>query len=346
MREHYLVRDSIGFILAGNRHVGTVFIVKVLSSKVAGLDHFYLVTAKHCIDQVPGDRFKVRFNVFENEDLEALLKTLHKKRQKFDSVDHDGDPLIKPFELTVDTNWYFHPDGVADVAVKPFEFPDGIVEEGIDIRGIAFNRNDFNAGRVVVGDEGFILGLFTRHPGHHLIVPLYRSFNVAAMGMNGVPLKINVEGFDDHESYLIEVRSIGGMSGAPAFVKNSPDFKFGDKRDSQILLLGLVHGHWDIRADRIKTVADPGPDAKRGDDAINSGIAVVTPAKRILEALDRPELVAMRKKKEKATADDERPTPDVAREEVEDHVTMTSEESILRAANRPPMKKMAKRKKD
>ncbi len=58
-------------------------------------------------------------------------------------------------------------------------------------------------------------------------------------------------------------------------------------------LLGVVaHGHWEILAgDRNET--DPQV-ARRGDsDAVNMGIAIVTPAKKVREVLFQHELAAM-----------------------------------------------------
>jgi hypothetical protein len=55
-------------------------------------------------------------------------------------------------------------------------------------------------------------------------------------------------------------------------------------------LLGLMHGHWDIPT-RNKN------DLLMTDDLfgkVNMGIAIVVPAKKILEVLNHPELVKMR----------------------------------------------------
>lgn len=85
---------------------------------------------------------------------------------------------------------------------------------------------------------------------------------------------------------LIEVRSIGGLSGSPVFVHmggfrvhdGRPSF---DNSDRPFLLCGLIHGHWDalnaeVDADILGT----------GNEKINTGIAIVVPADEISRVFD------------------------------------------------------------
>lgn len=51
-------------------------------------------------------------------------------------------------------------------------------------------------------------------------------------------------------------------------------------------LLGLVHGHWEVPA----SFSNP-----EQAEAVNMGVSIIVPAKKILETLYHPELVAMRK---------------------------------------------------
>jgi hypothetical protein len=46
-------------------------------------------------------------------------------------------------------------------------------------------------------------------------------------------------------------------------------------------LLGLVHGHWEILT-KDKNEIDPRPTHRDQEDAVNMGIAVVIPARKIL----------------------------------------------------------------
>jgi hypothetical protein len=103
------------------------------------------------------------------------------------------------------------------------------------------------------------------------------------------------------DAYLIESRSIGGLSGSPVYVRRTlglphpqtdPDGRremlFGAGR---FFLLGLAHGHWDIKESELNKFTYV-QDAKRG---VNMGIAIVVPASKIIETLDHPRLVAIRK---------------------------------------------------
>lgn len=90
--------------------------------------------------------------------------------------------------------------------------------------------------------------------------------------------------------YLIEARFIGGISGSPAFIFESNPFR----SPHNFYLLGLMHGHWDIS-----------PEMKNDSfisnevfGKVNMGIAIVVPAKKILEVLNHPILVDCREKQE------------------------------------------------
>jgi hypothetical protein len=65
-----------------------------------------------------------------------------------------------------------------------------------------------------VGDEVFAIGLFTLHRGKTRNVPLVRSGIVAAMP--GEPLEDPSSGIE-YYAYLVEMRSIGGLSGSLVF---------------------------------------------------------------------------------------------------------------------------------
>jgi len=62
-------------------------------------------------------------------------------------------------------------------------------------------------------------------------------------------------------------------------------------------LLGLVHGHWDLPVSFSAT---------EQAEAVNMGVSIIVPAKKILETLHNPELDALRKKHWK----NDQPSPD------------------------------------
>jgi hypothetical protein len=103
-----------------------------------------------------------------------------------------------------------------------------------------------------------------------------------------------IEGFGEMEVYLAEGRSIGGLSGSPVFVRNTVKTLMqtaGGKPTAMAglggsHLLGLVHGHWDIPLSFTPAQAE----------AVNMGVSIIVPAKKILETLHSPELSALRRK--------------------------------------------------
>jgi hypothetical protein len=104
------------------------------------------------------------------------------------------------------------------------------------------------------------------------------------------------------DAFLIESRSIGGLSGSPVFVS------LGGVRGSQIsqfkhFWLGLMHGHWERTAPELDLV---GPN----DERLNTGIAVVVPAYEILEVLNQDMLVESRRAEAHKRQHAEAPVPD------------------------------------
>jgi hypothetical protein len=240
----------------------------------------HLVTAKHVAEAI--------------EPAEALIAMNAK----------DGAPL---FLRTGEQQWLYHPteNNSVDVAVMPFgsaRFQDYDIQWIPEDMFVTDKRIvDFDIG---LGDEIVIIGLFTRFFGKTQLIPLVRTGNIAMMPKDKLPIR----DFGEMEAYLAEGRSIGGLSGSPVFVRNTvktpaqtpqgPGHIFGL---GSVHLLGLMHGHWDLPVSFSAT---------QQAEAVNMGVSIVVPAKKILETLYHPELVAMRKafyeklqKKEDPTTD-------------------------------------------
>jgi len=105
--------------------------------------------------------------------------------------------------------------------------------------------------------------------------------------------KLPTGSYGEIEAYLAEGRSIGGLSGSPVFVRNTVNMPVQTAKGKLtnisglggLHLLGLMHGHWDVPISFAN--------AEEGE-AVNMGVSIVIPAKKILETLYHPELVAMR----------------------------------------------------
>jgi hypothetical protein len=121
------------------------------------------------------------------------------------------------------------------------------------------------------------------------------------------------EGFA--EVYLVEARSMGGISGSPVFVRKTVNLAAEDKNgiptymialSDESYLLGLMHGHWDIKESEINQYHFV-HDRQKG---VNFGIAVVVPAHKILDVLNHPDLVRLRQRREETFRATVSPTQD------------------------------------
>lgn len=136
------------------------------------------------------------------------------------------------------------------------------------------------------GHELFFPGLFVHHFGEKANLPIVRFGSIAAMPSERIKTKWN-----SVHGYLVEARSIGGLSGSPVFVQAGPwrqiDTHVFQPGNIKYYLLGLVHGHYGMEESELADVLE--------DDALsrslNMGIAIVVPADNILGILDNPTFV-------------------------------------------------------
>lgn len=144
-----------------------------------------------------------------------------------------------------------------------------------------------------IGDEIFLTGLFVNHHGRNRNIPIVRIGNIAAMPEEPIPTK----NFGDMEAYLIEARSIGGLSGSPAFVYLDGTRIIANNtqiRGRSLYWLGLMHGHWDLPILKEDIVVED----KVSKEAVNMGIGMVVPASKIIAILNQPSLIERREQEE------------------------------------------------
>jgi len=254
LSEEQDIRDCVVFLCsARDQFICTAFLVGV-TSEIPNYSFLYLVTAKHVAETLINKPFLVRMNN-------------NKGSCEYISVEA--------------TRWYFHPsDKTADVAVLPFTFDKEAIEFKMLPLEMLVSDNIVQTKTIRVGNEVWIPGLFVFATGSQRNQPIVRTGNIAMLPNEPIPTE-----HGNIEAYLIEARSIGGISGSPVFVYSY--------RNRMMYLLGMMRGHWAIRSETINAVF-PIPD----DRGVNLGIAVVSPAKKILETLNQPELVKLRGKAE------------------------------------------------
>ena len=248
------------------RPVGTAFWVEATRGADEGVQVRYLVTARHVVE---GARASGLEDLWLRVDTLAggaeFLRIPHDDWLVSDSSDYADDVAV--LELTLNDRYEY--------SCCPFRLlgSDAMVEEAA----------------VDAGDPVWMPGLFATHYGKERNRPIVRWGSVAAMRDEPVPTRLG-----DLDAYLIEVRSIGGLSGSPVFVSLDPEgsdlFKarMSDERGRiGLLLLGLVHGHFDTR---------PHPSTEAMTlERMNMGIAIVVPTERILQILGRPDVETRRK---------------------------------------------------
>jgi hypothetical protein len=168
------------------RAAGTAFF---LGFPGGGLEWCYLVTARHVIDGIEK----------HSTDGKVYVRVNRK-------VGESG------FIETDIADWQRHPEATVDIAMiglwPTFDLVDLVM---YDLRG-ALNAVAIEQNEIGAGDEVFLTGLFAPHHVQDRVTPIVRVGNIAAMPERPVKTQLGLM-----EAYLIESRSIGGLSGSPVF---------------------------------------------------------------------------------------------------------------------------------
>jgi hypothetical protein len=233
------------------------------------------VTARHVIDGIMGS----------SDDGKVLLR-LNRRGGGLAAIETEA------------ADWLVHPEGPsADVAVYPWLPPLADLDHLVYTAEQAVTDDLLRQEQVTTGDEVFLAGLFVNHFGVDQNIPIVRVGNIAAMP--GEPVNTQLGPMD---AYLVEARSIGGLSGSPVFLNlgihrqaaAGAGFTFGRVH---VYLLGVMHGHWDTAIDVL------------GNEAVNMGIAIVIPISKVLELFESRE--EFREMEKAARRGANLPTPDV-----------------------------------
>jgi hypothetical protein len=314
------IRKCVVFI--GNRGVdgemefrGTAFLAGRLVEDIGSWIH--LVTAAHII------RGMTTLPYFDGK---VLLRV------------NDREGAAQTLEVSAD-KWLYHPEEEnVDVAVLPFVTQLAHVMDTKAFPLDAFlNEEKRRKLQCGIGDEVFLPGLFYNHKGRKRNIPIVRVGNVAAMMEEKVLTKL---GYID--AFLVEARSIGGLSGSPVFLSlgflDQPNeeeedvilvMRGGAKRPRPTFhLLGLMHGHYNADLpEQDDAVAD-----SLNDEVVNMGIAIVIPSEKIMEVLEQPmirdkELEAEQKKREETlpVMDSVSPTPELTKDAFETALKQASQ---------------------
>jgi hypothetical protein len=167
-------------------------------------------------------------------------------------------------------DWKYHSDTNVDVAIFKSS-GDATWDHRFYPLSFSVTQQHIEGSKIDSGDDIFLIGLFTQHHGQQKNIPIVRVGNISAMPIEKIQTK-------DHlmDGYLIEARSIGGLSGSPVFVN------LGTTRmiDGQLktntngighLLMGLIYGHYD---------------QGKAFEKVNMGIGIVTPVEKVIETIN------------------------------------------------------------
>lgn len=236
----------------------------------------YIITCKHVIDLIDSDKVYVRLNLKEGGSKSVSVN------KELWVLNTENDIAVLSQKVGELFDW------------RP------IFKQDIITKDVIENWSQ-NHSSILVGEESFLVGLFTNHYGREHNIPIIRRGNIAAM-----PDDVVFTGSGYVKAYLIETRSIGGLSGSPVFLsKFNPGF------------LGMMRGRLNTQDpnDVVRSeIADDKelkeiierlpPDFKKAFlslmekrfllDDINTGIGIVTPAEVIFDFINQPAFVTQR----------------------------------------------------
>ena len=258
----------------------TAFFVGVPSEKFRDTHYIYLVTAQHS------------------------AKQLSLGGSWFGLCNIPPEAGYVEFAAGSETSWWYHPTEPerVDAAVieMPGQYPPAKGDTPFRYIPVSMfaTSEKIKQHNIGAGDLTFLGGLFSKAPDHYYQpVALVRTGNIAMIPPNRVPITIEKNSPVESEVYLVEVRSFGGISGSPVFVRETISFEINSLDRGKLILqtpgsfflLGVMHGHWDIKKECLNEAR---LDVPRKDElAMNLGIAIVVPAKKILEILNQPGLI-------------------------------------------------------
>jgi hypothetical protein len=204
---------------------------------------------------------------------------------------------------TDERSWVHHPSG-DDLSICLVSFDPNLFKFHFIPRANFLTREIIESLNVGPGDEVFVVGRFVNHEGKQQNRPTARFGFIGQMPYEPI---VQDDGFEQ-ESFLVEVRSIGGYSGSPVFLYVMPvvpDTFAARKVQTYGIygewLLGVEWGmllNWEpVRNELTKPVNPSNP---RGMQVpINTGMMGVVPVWKLAEMLDNGPIANFRFEQER-----------------------------------------------
>ena len=254
----------------GQFPIGTAFIVGYPVPGISDSIITLIVTAKHVV----GDRDKLygRFSGKVGHLPTSVIYDLSDLRNKGDVWEHT--------------------DYGVDLLVFRTPHFEGAEYHAVPIKLIA-SRDSYSDEDVKATDRVIFPSLLVNFMGTSRNYPVIRDGSIALIPNELVPLKYEVGSKlieTNQQVLLIDATSIQGASGSPLFLWPGPRFK-GETFQLgpvQTLLLGVMHGFYPAIPREIIDVQVSGIIPAFAE---NSGIAIIFPSWKLLEILERNEVV-------------------------------------------------------
>jgi hypothetical protein len=216
-----------------------------------------------------------------------------------------SDGAIDTFD-TEEKDWFRHPEG-DDLAICPIELDETRYLYKCVPNSMCLSKSIVDIFNIGPGDDAYSVGRFINHEGKQKNLPTTRFGCIAQMPWEKInQLRKNEPAFDQ-ESFLLEMRSIGGYSGAPIYMEfptwapTRPGQKVSMPPDRSI-----SHGPWLLGINWGYLVGEPLAVYRRGDKpsdpdedtryyaASNSGLMAAVPAWKLTEFLNDPRVARLR----------------------------------------------------
>jgi hypothetical protein len=256
----------------------------------------YVVTAAHVLEGIGNQTFYLRFNTqagFDDVEMSRGEWFIHDR----------ADVALARVQWSTYTLRSIYPEQFigADYGLRVGEM---LATSLVQLPG-QFSGSTI---QIETGNDVSIIGLFAQHYGQSKSLPVARSGTIARMPSEPVEYRHPGGTYSQAPAYLVEFRSWGGHSGSPVLVHrriihliqtqvNSLSGSAREFRSETVWLqdpdaevfgfLGLVSGHFDIE----QQAQTSGDIFGSITTAINSGIAIITPAEAVRELLWRDDVV-------------------------------------------------------
>jgi hypothetical protein len=266
------VETDRGFLPYGTALIGLVVFAE---DEGGGYGNTVIVTARHVVDQIPGDTVFLRVNRRDGTS--------------------DIRKLPKEWLITFT-------DRAVDLCVLPTFIDPSIYDIfAINLRAAEWEKYIAELGDPEPGDEVCVVGLYTTHYGHVQNMPVVRIGNIAALPAERVMTDVGYV-----YGYLIECYSIAGLSGSPVFWTVS---KY-EIKDGQVMVqraylpLGILIGYHVVESKEDEIVVpqfQAAPDSRTASpqsqqrEERRTGFAVVLPINHIFRIFESEKMTKILK---------------------------------------------------